>query len=165
VCVEEKIRYIFQELFWNKEVNRVYIVDFYIKSKKMIFEIDGESHGKIEQKVDDGIRDLWFKKKGIKVVRIQNEKTKDVEYLMELIYGEFSKRGTKSKTVSRNEDILSRSVREVDSDGKVVIMLPEYTEKMSKSLGKRKRRRSKGKKETIRTEPPGSFVGSVYWKG
>ena len=59
-----------------------YIVDFYIDSAKMIIELDGSQHYSEEGEEKDIIRDSYFKRIGIKVLRYTNrqinERFKDV---------------------------------------------------------------------------------------
>ena len=59
-----------------------YIVDFYIDSAKMIIELDGSQHYSEEGEAKDIIRDSYFKRIGIKVLRYTNrqinERFKDV---------------------------------------------------------------------------------------
>ena len=59
-----------------------YIVDFYIDSAKMIIELDGSQHYSEEGEEKDFIRDSYFKRIGIKVLRYTNrqinERFKDV---------------------------------------------------------------------------------------
>ena len=50
-----------------------YIVDFYIPSKKMVIELDGEQHGLEENYQADIIRDNNLLKWGIKVLRYTNK--------------------------------------------------------------------------------------------
>ncbi|SDN11079.1 RecQ family ATP-dependent DNA helicase [Acetanaerobacterium elongatum] len=45
-------------------------VDFYLPQAKLIIEIDGEQHKKILQRQKDNVRDAYFKKHGITVIRI-----------------------------------------------------------------------------------------------
>ena len=59
-----------------------YIVDFYIDSAKIIIELDGSQHYSEEGEEKDIIRDSYFKRIGIKVLRYTNrqinERFKDV---------------------------------------------------------------------------------------
>ena len=59
-----------------------YIVDFYIDSAKIIIELDGSQHYSEEGEAKDIIRDSYFKRIGIKVLRYTNrqinERFKDV---------------------------------------------------------------------------------------
>ena len=59
-----------------------YIVDFYIDSAKMIIELDGSQHYSEEGEANDNVRDSFFKRIGIKVIRYTNrqinESFKDV---------------------------------------------------------------------------------------
>ncbi len=49
-----------------------YIADFYIKSAKLIVEVDGEIHA--SQKSYDRNRDAIFREKGYSVLRVSNQK-------------------------------------------------------------------------------------------
>ena len=59
-----------------------YIVDFYIDSAIIIIELDGSQHYSEEGEAKDIIRDSYFKRIGIKVLRYTNrqinERFKDV---------------------------------------------------------------------------------------
>lgn len=64
------------------------IVDFYIPSCRLVFEIDGAYHDKQLKK--DKNRDLFLSIKGIKVIRFNNSKVKDLDpsYLTKIILKE-----------------------------------------------------------------------------
>jgi len=66
-----KIKFEPQCLFFDSETNSTYFLDFLLIESKIALEIDGESH---KYKVlHDKNRDLFFKRIGIKTVRIKNE--------------------------------------------------------------------------------------------
>lgn len=66
-----KIRYVFQHrIDYN---NSFIIVDFFIKSIKMVIEIDGGYHKVQTQKNKDIERDKFLKENGYKVLRVFNE--------------------------------------------------------------------------------------------
>ena len=68
-------------IFYREEKNWVdfYIADFYCNKLKLIIEIDGKIHD--YKKEYDKERDEKLNKKGILVIRIDNEKTKDIKNL------------------------------------------------------------------------------------
>jgi very-short-patch-repair endonuclease len=49
-----------------------YIVDFYCASKKIVIELDGSQHFENEGQEKDKLRDEYFKKSGIKILRYSN---------------------------------------------------------------------------------------------
>ncbi|CAN5659677.1 hypothetical protein BH10BAC5_BH10BAC5_25100 [soil metagenome] len=63
-----------------------YIVDFYCPSKKLVIELDGDSHTEKEAIEYDKIRTEFFCSKGIKVIRFANEEvTKNIKRVLEEI--------------------------------------------------------------------------------
>jgi very-short-patch-repair endonuclease len=64
-------------IFYREEKNWVdfYIADFYCSKLKLVVEIDGKIHD--YRKEYDYERDQKLNEKGIRVVRIKNEETKD----------------------------------------------------------------------------------------
>jgi very-short-patch-repair endonuclease len=50
-----------------------YIADFVAHSRKLIVEVDGESHDFEERIRHDGRRDEWFASRGYRVLRFTNE--------------------------------------------------------------------------------------------
>jgi len=65
-----------------------YIVDFVSFEKKLILEIDGNPHKKIEIKINDNQRTLWLRDEGFKVLRFWNaDILNDVEGVLEKIKG------------------------------------------------------------------------------
>ena len=50
-----------------------YIADFVAHSRKLIVEVDGESHGFEERIRHDGRRDEWFASRGYRVLRFTND--------------------------------------------------------------------------------------------
>jgi len=64
------------------------IVDFYIPSCRLVFEIDGSYHDKQLKK--DKNRDLFLSIKGIKVIRFKNSEVKNLDpgYLTKIILKE-----------------------------------------------------------------------------
>ena len=57
----------------NRQKNiGLYIVDFYISSKRTVIELDGIQHGREEQHDSDKVRDSELEKLGVKVLRYSN---------------------------------------------------------------------------------------------
>jgi very-short-patch-repair endonuclease len=57
-----------------------YIVDFVAHSRKLIVEVDGESHDFVERQTHDERRDRWFASRGYRVLRFTNDEvTKNLE--------------------------------------------------------------------------------------
>lgn len=53
-----------------------FTADFYDQINKVVYEIDGESHKRLSVQISDGLKELFLKEKGIKVVRIKNSVVK-----------------------------------------------------------------------------------------
>jgi very-short-patch-repair endonuclease len=66
-----KIKYVFQYRIDYKDT--FIIADFFIKSIKMVIEVDGGYHKKAQQREKDAERDAYLKSKGYKVLRVLNE--------------------------------------------------------------------------------------------
>lgn len=49
-----------------------FIVDFYCPKKKLVIEIDGDTHFNPGSKIDDELREKYLNKFGIKVIRFNN---------------------------------------------------------------------------------------------
>ena len=49
-----------------------YIVDFVCHGKKLVIELDGDSHGEALPKANDDERDAWLKAQGYTVMRVWN---------------------------------------------------------------------------------------------
>lgn len=58
-----------------------YFADIYIKSMKLIIEVDGGYHKLLEQKEKDEIRDKSFESIGYKTIRVTNEQAHDKEFM------------------------------------------------------------------------------------
>jgi len=57
-----------------------YIADFVAHSRKLIVEVDGESHDFVSRLRHDTLRDRWFESRGYRVLRFTNDDvTKNVE--------------------------------------------------------------------------------------
>ena len=46
-----------------------YVADFYCSSAKLIFEVDGESHGMGDRPAHDVRRDAWLRERGFQIIR------------------------------------------------------------------------------------------------
>jgi very-short-patch-repair endonuclease len=64
----------FSVRFRRQEPIGPYIVDFVCFTKKLIIELDGESHDDIRR---DLARDAWFHRRGFFVLRIDNDHIRD----------------------------------------------------------------------------------------
>jgi len=62
-----------------------YILDFYCAEKRLVIEVDGEIHKKIENREYDNVRDRYFKELNYKVLRFKNE---EVESNIKGVIGE-----------------------------------------------------------------------------
>jgi 5-methyltetrahydrofolate--homocysteine methyltransferase len=67
--------------FRRQHVLGEYIVDFVCLKQRLVIELDGSIHNKVEQKEHDEIRTAWLNSKGFKVVRFTNN-----EILIKLDY-------------------------------------------------------------------------------
>ena len=54
-----------------------YVVDFFCSERKLVIEIDGDSHFSIEAQQHDEIRNLFMESLGIRVVRFTNQDVLD----------------------------------------------------------------------------------------
>lgn len=162
-CGLEMIGYEEQKVFWKDSSGYGIIADFYVSRHRLVFEIDGSYHDRVDQSERDKKRDEWFKRKNIKVVRIRNEETEDVEYIKGLILRELSCRKFKKiskergKIESKRREILKKCNRRIE-DGIEIIECPAVLEEgRVKVRGKKKNR--------CKYEPPGTIAGSIIWKG
>lgn len=67
-----------QRIFISPEEGKGYIADFYSGKLKLVFEVDGDSHSGRFAEAYDAVRSSLLAKRGIKVVRVTNEQTKDI---------------------------------------------------------------------------------------
>ena len=65
-----------QKIFENQTLKKAYIVDFYIPSLKLAFEVDGPDHAKSNKAVYDIKRTAYLSTRGVKVIRFKNDDTK-----------------------------------------------------------------------------------------
>lgn len=62
-----------------------YFADIYIKSMKLIIEVDGGYHKLLEQQEKDEIRDKAFESVGYKTIRVTNEQAHDRKFMQGLV--------------------------------------------------------------------------------
>lgn len=67
-----------------------YIADFYCQKHRLIVELDGEIHNKLENQEYDKVRDNYLTNLGFKVLRIKNSEIEgNIENVLEKIAREF----------------------------------------------------------------------------
>lgn len=77
--------------FYRQKPIGIYIVDFYCPQVKLILEIDGGQHYEKENMEKDRIRDEYFQKLGLKVLRFNNiEVLKNIDGVVESVNKEIS---------------------------------------------------------------------------
>ena len=165
-CAIRETRFVFQRIFWTGEQG--YIADFYLPDFRMVFELDGRHHLEGEQLEKDRVRDEWFKAQSIKVVRVQNREVVSAgprEIIEAAVKGRPRKRLTKQVEVKARKKLTKQCTKEIDKDGIEVTICPEITQAMVERGEKKVRRPRKKKKWRCRKETPGTFSGSVLWKG
>ena len=69
----------------TKHDKKAFIADFFLPRLKLVFEIDGDTHDSERAKIYDLSRASFLATKGIQVVRITNDQTKDKETCKNLI--------------------------------------------------------------------------------
>lgn len=74
-----------QKIIINHRPLKGYILDFYLESLQLAFEIDGEYHETPKQKQYDNERTTLLNGRGIKVVRIKNKTTNDEPACLDII--------------------------------------------------------------------------------
>ena len=63
-----------------------YIVDFYCQEKKLVIEVDGDSHFTPEAKEYDRLRQIYIESLGIRIVRFTNDDVdQNLEGVLEVI--------------------------------------------------------------------------------
>ena len=72
-----------QCLFFDSNSKQTYFLDFLLIDKNIALEIDGKSHDK--KVLEDMKRDMFFKKIGIKTIRIKNEDVSFENIRMQLL--------------------------------------------------------------------------------
>lgn len=64
-----------------------YVVDFYCPSKKLIIEIDGDSHGTDEAQAYDQEREEYLRLQGLNILRFTNEDVlKNIQGVLEEVF-------------------------------------------------------------------------------
>jgi very-short-patch-repair endonuclease len=76
-----------QKIFWFKITDgfKGYIADFWLPKNRIVFEIDGKTHDSRYSMAKDYTRSSFIENKGIPVVRVNNENTKDDKKCLEII--------------------------------------------------------------------------------
>jgi very-short-patch-repair endonuclease len=73
--------------FYRQKIIGNYIVDFYCPKAKLIIELDGGQHYRVEGKEDDKIRDNYMKNIGLKVLRFSDREVfENLEGIVERIW-------------------------------------------------------------------------------
>lgn len=62
----------------NKWGTKKFVADFYDNENKIVYEIDGKSHGRYINQLTDEIKKRFLEKKGIRTIRITNEQVEDM---------------------------------------------------------------------------------------
>lgn len=86
--INNKIKFIHQCPFVIS--GKIYFLDFYIPSKHIAIEVDGQYHGSLYQEDYDSIRDYNFASIGIKTIRISNNEVLSVNQL-DIVLAELKK--------------------------------------------------------------------------
>lgn len=165
-CAIREVKWVFQRIFWTGEQG--YIADFYLPDYRMVFELDGKHHLHGEQAEKDRVRDEWFKSQSIRVVRVQNREVDALgarEIIESAVKGRPRKRiPIKDIHTKARKKLEKKCTRQIDEMGLEITVCPEATQAMMEGGGKPKRYRRK-RKHRCRKEAPGTFQGSVLWKG
>lgn len=77
--IERKVKFIHQAPFIID--SEMYFLDFYVPSKRLAIEVDGQYHQSITQELYDAERDNSFQSIGIKTIRISNNETMSKQQL------------------------------------------------------------------------------------
>ena len=83
-----KIDFEFQKIIYTDNKKHFFIADFYIPSKNLIIELDGEYHDNIKQQDKDIWRTRILKSLGYKVIRFKNKQiieSKDLYWILNII--------------------------------------------------------------------------------
>ena len=162
-CAIRETQFRFQHIF-RKEVGG-YIVDFWVPEYRLVFEIDGRHHLEGAQFKADQERDAWFAEKKIRVVRLLNSAVAGCAGLVdEVLQGRH-----RVRTKIRERKPLKKKCTKIIENGIEITLCPEITKGMVDKSGRviisRKQWNRKHKKKKCRKETPGTFSGSVLWKG
>lgn len=68
--------------FWGLRFRRqhgigLYIVDFYCKEKRLVVEVDGDSHSTLHQREYDRVRTAWLNSMCLRVIRFANDEVEE----------------------------------------------------------------------------------------
>lgn len=77
--IKKKIKFVHQAPFIIN--GKIYFLYFYIPSKRIAIEVDGQYHDSLYQEDYDDVRDYNFNSIGIKTIRIANNETMDANQL------------------------------------------------------------------------------------
>lgn len=83
-----KIDFEFQKIIYTDNKKHFFIADFYIPSKNLIVELDGEYHDNIKQQDKDIWRTQILKSLGYEVIRFKNKQiteSKDLFWVLNII--------------------------------------------------------------------------------
>ena len=83
-----KINFEFQKIIYTDNKKHFFIADFYIPSKNLIIELDGEYHDNIKQQDKDIWRTRILKSLGYKVIRFKNKQiteSRDLSWILNII--------------------------------------------------------------------------------
>ncbi len=102
------IKFHTQEPIYLAEIDKVIFADFILPKGKILLEIDGNYHSKLNQRTEDLIRDAYLKARGYTVVRFGNDEVGNERY--EAIIQCFRKTPENTRKAIRR--ILRREQRE-----------------------------------------------------
>ena len=83
-----KIDFEFQKIIYTDNKKHFFIADFYIPSKNLIIELDGEYHDNIKQQDKDIWRTRILKSLGYRVIRFKNKQiteSRDLSWILNII--------------------------------------------------------------------------------
>ena len=84
----EKIDFEFQKIIYTDNKKHFFIADFYIPSKNLIIELDGEYHNDAKQQDKDIWRTKLLNSLGYRVIRFKNKQiteSKDLSWILNII--------------------------------------------------------------------------------
>jgi very-short-patch-repair endonuclease len=91
---ERKLWYLFlshlPSKFTRQKPLGAYIVDFYCSTKRLVIEVDGDSHFNPEARIGDAARTAALEAQGLRVMRFRNDEVRDsfeavCERILELV--------------------------------------------------------------------------------
>lgn len=78
--------------FYRQKIIGNYIVDFYCAAARLVIEIDGSQHYSEEGRRKDEVRDAYFHRVGLRVMRFSSvDVMQNVEGIVEQIYDQLEK--------------------------------------------------------------------------